>query len=300
MAKMGAIRDMLTMRWANAHKLKTREDPLHIHKMLGVLAMSHFLYRWGLLVTHGTMGFDGSWGSLGCVAIHTLLSGTSLLFHIPHTRIRGAPMIYPEFRMHSIIFAYRSLFVMALHWARLRGYLALQELVAGKCAAVLLTLLSADITTRMLPQDNTTIRNMPYPAYIPVTGQKVLHLFYSVSQVFATMMVLQSTRMDHAFALLLPIQLAAFLMTCVRKSILTSGGWHLWYTLALLSNFVYGLQTPEAMSMEHSRWFIAGFCVMRFQFYIPKYPLWAVILGYYAYYMHCCYPGYHSSTASLH
>ena len=29
-----------------------------------------------------------------------------------------------------------------------------------------------------------------------------------------------------------PVQIAAFLMTCVRKGIMTSKGWHIWYLLS--------------------------------------------------------------------
>ena len=38
----------------------------------------------------------------------------------------------------------------------------------------------------------------------------------------------------------LPIQIAALLMTMVRKSIITAGAWHYYYTLSLLSNYIVG------------------------------------------------------------
>ena len=37
-----------------------------------------------------------------------------------------------------------------------------------------------------------------------------------------------------------PIQIAALLMTMVRKSIISAGAWHYYYTLSLLSNYVVG------------------------------------------------------------
>ena len=35
--------------------------------------------------------------------------------------------------------------------------------------------------------------------------------------------------LDEVFAVVWPIQIAAFLMTCVRKSIITAGAWHYYY-----------------------------------------------------------------------
>lgn len=41
-------------------------------------------------------------------------------------------------------------------------------------------------------------------------------------------------------AVVLPIQIAALLMTMVRKSIISAGAWHYYYTLSLLSNYIVG------------------------------------------------------------
>ena len=40
--------------------------------------------------------------------LHGLLSVSSFIFHVPLNRHKGLPMIYKEFRLHSIIFALRS------------------------------------------------------------------------------------------------------------------------------------------------------------------------------------------------
>ena len=42
------------------------------------------------------------------------------------------------------------------------------------------------------------------------------------------------------YAVVLPIQIAALLMTMVRKSIISAGAWHYYYTLSLLSNYIVG------------------------------------------------------------
>jgi hypothetical protein len=46
--------------------------------------------------------------------LHAGLSWSSLLFHIPAKRNKSNPMIWPEFRWHSICFACRSF--VAMYW----------------------------------------------------------------------------------------------------------------------------------------------------------------------------------------
>merc|ERR1711871_612784 len=91
-------------------KLITNHDPFHIHKSLGVFALLHFIYRYYLLVTEGTLFAEGDTtnrGDLAGVVLHGLLSCSSLLLPIPSKRNFSSPMIWPEFRLHSISFALR-------------------------------------------------------------------------------------------------------------------------------------------------------------------------------------------------
>ena len=88
-------------------KLFTKEDPVHIHKTLGIVSLLHFFYRFYLLFYHGSM-FLNSHLDVGMVSLHGCLSVSSLAFHIPKKRHSTLPMIYPEFRLHSILFGLRS------------------------------------------------------------------------------------------------------------------------------------------------------------------------------------------------
>jgi hypothetical protein len=122
------------------------------------------------------------------------------------------------------------------------------------------------------------MRAMPFPDYIPALTRDRLNVFYSACQIFATSQVLFSYHLDEVFAgygwnscripflrlshlsssfivefcnpnhdfnpyhslVVLPIQIAALLMTMVRKSIISAGAWHYYYTLSLLSNYIVG------------------------------------------------------------
>jgi hypothetical protein len=101
------------MKLHNSYKLITREDPFHSHKILGGLCLLHFIYRFWLLIFIGSMELYHP-NVVGFVCCHGLLSLSSLGFHISNVRNKTAPMIYPEFRFHSIIFALRSIACFAL------------------------------------------------------------------------------------------------------------------------------------------------------------------------------------------
>ena len=89
-------------------RLITHEDPKHVHKTLGACALAHLAYRFGSLAARGTMRLDGSVVDVALVACHAALSLSSLVFRLPARRHERMPMIYPEFRAHSIVFALRS------------------------------------------------------------------------------------------------------------------------------------------------------------------------------------------------
>jgi hypothetical protein len=142
------VADMTLLRPANVHKLVTKEDGHygHIHKFIGIAALAHYAYRAYLLMTTGSMQFDAGIFTLSCILLHMVLSVSSFIFKIPNNRINSAPMIYPEFRLHSIIFAYRSLIVMLLMWASKRWDTVLPLYFRG--VVVMLTMVAADSVTK--------------------------------------------------------------------------------------------------------------------------------------------------------
>ena len=42
------------------HKLFTKEDSTHIHKILGIFSLAHYIYRYYLLFCYGSMFFTPS------------------------------------------------------------------------------------------------------------------------------------------------------------------------------------------------------------------------------------------------
>lgn len=280
------------MRITNLPKLLTHEDPLHLHKTLGIGCLAHYGYR----AYHAyaspvhSMGFDPHHPSTpACILLHLALSMSSLAFTIPRNRVRKLPMIWPEFRLHSILFASRSLLAMLCFWAHaVYGMPAFQY---ARGLLVLATLACADAVTfyykkmdQLLPGE-TTMRSMPFPDGTPLAIIRTTNMYYSVSQVLATMNILFVPSMDRPFAVLFPIQLAAFLMTMVRKSILTAGEWHVLYAAALGLNFVHAAMTAgESTLSTAAYWTLAAtFAALRFACRANKYFLWTGVVAVFAY-----------------
>jgi hypothetical protein len=228
--------DLTVWRLHNVPKLFTHEDFHHLHKALGIASLAHYIYRMHLFLTTGSMQFDNSLYTFLAIMLHMCLSCSSMIFNIPSYRVKSGPMIYPEFRLHSIVFGMRSLVVMLLMFIARRYDTTFPLYLRG--VVVIITMLLADWITRSFKEQGTTMRGMPFPEYIPENIRDNVNTYYSVSQLCATAQILFSYRLDELFLVLFPIQIAAFLMTCVRKSIISAGAWHFYYALALGLNYV--------------------------------------------------------------
>lgn len=281
---MGLSHDAFVFRLENTRRLLTKEDSFHFHKTLGLICLLHYIYRF--TEWYGYRGIylgDTPELVLATIALHMALSASSFIFRIPQNRVKAAPMIWPEFRAHSVLFAWRSLLTMAI-MVSVQGPIA----EVARIAIAMGTLIAADVASNHYKRlDNklgTTMRGMPPPAGVSQTFMAWLNFYYSFSQVLATLTILYVPDLGSVFWLLLPIQLAAFLMTLVRKSIITAAGWHWWYAVSLLVNYMYGVTCSGVCRMhplEHAGFWASAFVfsAARFGFRANKYALWAVIIA---------------------
>ena len=239
----------------------------HLHKTLGLVSVVHFALQFGRFFKFGAMHFDDrTW--LFAV-FHLLLSWSSIIFHLPAIRSVHAPMIWPEFRAHSILFATRSLVAM---------FLTMNEVSSPwtRFVNVLTTMALADLATIYYKVTVTTMRDMPFPDWVSQTTRDRVNLYYSVSQVLATGILLFSPSMERALFILFPIQIAAFLMTLVRKQIISPLSWHVLYAGSLGLNYLHSLLALDNLPVG----FYIGcllFCLMRFRYRWNKYFLWTLI-----------------------
>jgi hypothetical protein len=262
---------------SQVHRLVTHEDRqfMHTHKILGVLVLGHIFYRMCLIVKYSVSGLATSKLTPIWMGIHALLHVSSFQFHLPEKRNRKYNIIWPEFRLHSMIFAYRSIIAVLLAWMggpwnhALRG-----PLVLG-------TMSAADIVTKWYGQD-TTMRANPYP---DGTNPKFIlwhNRFYSASQFGATIAIMFRGT-DSAFLALFPIQIAPFLMTLVKKGVLNQAEWHIWYTIALLTNvfhalFCKGTDGNTVSTLAYMTIFFTA-TTARLRYRVNKYMIWTVVWG---------------------
>jgi len=255
----------------NLYKLSTREDPWHLHKGLGAVCFFHFVVRYTLLASTGSMQLDTPLGIVG-ILLHGVLSLSSLRFHIPKDRNPVAPMIYPEFRLHSIVFTLRSVFCCLSYAAGLS-----EEVRIGLC---FLTMIAADVVTARFRTETSgkTITNMPFDPSLQ--GTEALAHMYSRLQIGATLFMLGG--IDGAFSPLLAIQLAAFFMTLVRKGILTSTGWHVGYSSTLWINVLLYVRAFSAPFLVMQLALYNVYTMVLFPLRTSKYINWMLLFGIYA------------------
>lgn len=251
-------------------KLVTKEDPFFIHKVLGLISFCNFIYRYYLLLSYGQMMMSSPI-DIALITCHGALSASSLIFHIPKKRHAGMPMIYPEFRLHSIAFGLRSVACCFI------DYYGNEYKLYYKMGACLGTMVIADAITKAHAEPgDTTMRAMPFALSTTVQERNKITRFHSNSQIFATLLMLYN--METAFSPLFAIQIAAFLMTLVRKGLIKPNTWHILYSFALMINVFTSvtLKPSELMTICIAKYI---FSYIRFELHANKYIGWIMIFS---------------------
>jgi len=150
------------------------------------------------------------------IIMHLCLSCTSLVFKLPPRRIKEGSRIWPEFRLHSIIFACRSLACMALVWAERRYDPDGPPRYWANVLIVFATLVAADVASSSVDpvSRSNTIRGLEMaPIY---------KFAFSYMQFLGTCGCLVGLRAFAAqFAIVFIIQTYAFTLTLRRKNLIS-------------------------------------------------------------------------------
>lgn len=256
-------------------RLFTKEDKFNVHKTLGFTCLASFLFRFANIGVKD-MRFSASYATLLMILVHLSLSISSMIFRIPLRRIAGGYRIWPEYRLHSIVFACRSLALMLLTWLELRY--ELEPMHWLNAVIVISTCFAADVSSASVGPPgsggrSSTIRDLDAG---PAT-----HFFFSAMQFHATMQcMLGIRRFSVQFMYVWIIQFNAFLMTIRRKNLAPQG----------LLVTIYGLMLVFGLSVawyEHNRlgmfWMVATLGnvagLLRMSVGVPKYGLWLFMAG---------------------
>lgn len=228
-------------------RLFSSHDPYHVHAVLGLVCLASFVY---------------SYTTMSVMAVqwvpHVLLSCSSLVFSVPSKRIaRNPTIIYQEYRLHAIVFTFRSLLI----------YLASYEHRAMRLIIVLGASAVADLISREVGDPRqTTVRGNGQARDKRV---KVLIKLYSSYQIIASAAHIAGQDAPfNGFTTLISIQSSAFLMTLVKKGKIK------WYTHAVLYTLALLLSVSTLEFGTATVWMVAGCVLARVGAGINKYALW--------------------------
>eukprot|EP00325_Prymnesiales_sp_UTEX-LB-985_P022714 CAMPEP_0174738914 /NCGR_PEP_ID=MMETSP1094-20130205/70687_1 /TAXON_ID=156173 /ORGANISM="Chrysochromulina brevifilum, Strain UTEX LB 985" /LENGTH=390 /DNA_ID=CAMNT_0015942409 /DNA_START=13 /DNA_END=1185 /DNA_ORIENTATION=- len=251
-------------------KLFTSEDTFNMHKTLGIACLASYIYRFAHVGSADMNFTTGPW-TLVTIALHLLLSVSSLIFRIPVKRIVGGYRIWPEYRLHSIMFAARSLAGMLLTWYELRHGLEPNYLL--NVAIVLGTIVAADLSSMSMGPPGTAGRSSTIQ---DLDAGPATRFFFSVMQFHATMGNLVGVRrFSVMFVHVWVIQFNAFLMTIRRKNLAPHSALVTTYGLMLTFGFCVACHEQigtGALAMVNTLANLAA--VLRLGLRMPKYPLW--------------------------
>jgi hypothetical protein len=262
-----------------ARKLITKEDPIHLHKTLGILSLASFVFRYAYVYpTRGSLGFDGSWFDMlswTTMILHTALSTSSLIFHVLAHRIFKRPMIiWAEYRLHAIIFSVRclSVFLFGRYMIFTHGKRSNLSSFCLFCLVMLHHLVVDEVTRRIGTKGGTTVRvdgSSTWYIKLPLKG----YAFYQFLAL-GSHLVPSEHSADLGFNTLIAIQSSAFLMTLYRKGLITNYTHGIWYTGCLLTSAFHILRAFPGY------WFPAKILIVfmlriTLRDRVSKYVLWA-------------------------
>ena len=236
--------------------LFTNHDKYHLHKILGFGCLFNFFLRIYWLVVYGSMYiYADSQTSLLIPIAHLTLSLSSIIFQVPQTRLNSKIIIWKELQLHNMIFTSRSAIIMIYSIICIRNnininskYYYLYQI--GKLALIVLHHMLADyITLKYNMNEKTTTRDINWEN-ISDNVKSLVKKYYAICQILAINALILtdnekfgSGAIESAFLIMFPIQLSTFLMTLVRKSIISNISWHIFYGLSLLSPFLIVINT---------------------------------------------------------
>lgn len=237
------------------HKLVTRHDRFHMHKLLGTACLASFVYHY-LVLWPATGKLGATWTA---ILLHLALSLTGLQFQVPAKRIKKWPtIIWEEYRLHAVVFSFRAVAV-----AGLSGLPRLLGVAAVHLAA-------DEVTRRHGDPGSTTVRGKhdrsPSRRLWWLTRSYATYQYLAIASHLAAS---DDAALDLAFNSFIAVQSSAFCMTLHRKGIITWKGHAATYLVCILLSGTYIVQVLPLSQVLLG--LAAGAARMQG---LNKYPLW--------------------------
>ena len=245
-------------------KLFTNHDPYRVHTLVGASVLLHFTYRLYCVLYFGVVfpSWEPLWTSTWSVLLHGALAMTAFIPPVPSKRLHSAPMIWPEFRMHSAVFAMRHVCATLLTLHNMWPESVIVQAVARFFLLALTTWAASRISFWYGDSVQRTTNCMPYPSCLNPQVKDAIKWNYMDAQFAASKMVL-SPDAAMCWIPLLGIQIAPFLMTLVRKGKIGALTYHRVYAMCLSMGYVYA---ALSVWQRHPAWefiLVAGIIPVR-------------------------------------
>ena len=150
--------------------LITKHDYKHLHAISGLIAILNFIYN-----IYNLIFFNSNKLNIYLVANNLFLALLSLQFKLPEKRNLDKPMIWKEFRLHSILFTFRHTSITILSLLKLDYYIV-------KHFIIIITLYLADLITQKY--GNYEIRTTNYMPYYIICICSLFSCIGSKTQIF--------------------------------------------------------------------------------------------------------------------
>jgi hypothetical protein len=268
--------------------LFTNHDKYHLHKLLGFGCLFNYFLRIYWLIIYGTMSLSAdNWITSVIPVVHLTLSMSSFIFQVPKMRFSSKIIIWKELQLHNIVFTMRSAIIMIYSIICIQSDITINSphyhsYQIGKFALIVVHHILADyITAKYNVNEKTTTRDINWEN-IPDNIKIIIKKYYAFCQILAinALLLTENDRsgsgaVEAAFLVMFPIQLSTFLMTLVRKSIISNISWHVFYALSLLSPFFIIINTINSKNgLEVSKVYLPIlYIVFRLQYNMNKYYL---------------------------
>jgi len=262
-------------------KLFTHEDYLNIHKILGVIVLCNYLFCTFDCFYSGCKG-EFTLRKKDCyffllLILHVILSLSSLQFHIPLEYNYTAITITQQYRLHSILFVFRSfLIILSLHFFR--------KSLLSHIFIIFITFLNmygVDIVNKYTkpPDDKSRllISSVPFWTNCHPSIQYIITNIYSYAQVYGTFIFLGlNSNIEMNFFFIFVIQFTAFMGTLSKKGIINNFQWHVIYLLQYLLVGIVFFYSKDLYNLNNVLfglfiWFL------RTKINMNKYVLWILV-----------------------
>ena len=265
-------------------KLFTQEDPIMLHKTLGLLVLCSFIYRYlYVFPMTSNLGFEGSAFDYLTLALHMALSTSSMIFHVLPKRIVKRPLIiWNEYRLHTICFTARCVVVAVIGCVYPFGrFPAEVDYVFLYFLVMFHHVLADEVTRRYGEAGATTVRGKATKTEKGeekfsnnYTAPKWVTLAYAFFQFIgvATALVPNARLMEFGFNSIAGIQSSAFLMTLFRKGLIRWYSHAFWYLFALVVSGAYVVVSKDVLFWAKLL-FVFN---LRVNYRMSKYLVWAI------------------------